>query len=139
MFLNPAIDRGRQRDGRSAHPLWLTWSRMLSRCYRPKAHNYRWYGVRGITVCQEWRSDFFRFAQDMGERPNGCTLDRIDNDGPYNKHNCRWATQEEQTVNSSRSMGYRRLDDSRISIHEMARILLIPHSTLHRHLSRRRT
>lgn len=84
------------------HPMYRLWCGMKDRCGRVKAHNYKWYGGRGIRVCERWRN-FRNFLADMGERPAGMTLDRIDSDGHYEPGNCRWATQKEQ-VNNSRTV-----------------------------------
>ena len=77
---------------------YYTWSGMKARCLNPKHKNYPKYGGAGITVCEKWLT-WAGFLEDMGERPVGKTLDRIDGKLGYNKSNCRWATKEEQIKN----------------------------------------
>jgi hypothetical protein len=75
---------------------------MQDRCDRKRHPAYERYGGRGITICDRWRS-FENFLADLGERPEGKTLDRIDPDGNYEPSNCRWATWEEQNAPGHRS------------------------------------
>jgi hypothetical protein len=84
------------RSGKSA--TWLTWASMIRRCTMPSQDSYPLYGGRGIVVCERWQT-FENFLADMGEKPAGTSIERIDSDGNYEPSNCRWATMKEQQRN----------------------------------------
>lgn len=86
-------------------PTYMSWTCMKQRCLNPKAHAFERYGGRGITVCERWRTSFEEFYKDMGKRPPGTTLDRINSDGNYEPGNCRWATWKQQGSNKKHSCG----------------------------------
>ena len=95
--------RAKQSIASTTHGMWQTptyrsWYAMKRRCTNQKYRDFRLYGGRGIKVCDRWKS-FENFFADMGVRPEGKTLDRIDNDGNYESGNCRWATPKEQQAN----------------------------------------
>lgn len=91
---------GIPRFGIPPTPTYSTWIAMKARCYNRKDIGFKYYGGRGITVCDAWKNNFEVFLADMGLRPKGMTLDRFpDNDGNYEPGNCRWATPKQQSNN----------------------------------------
>ena len=96
-FRDAHFKHGHARNGKE-HPLYRTWLTMWQRCTNSNIACWMRYGGRGIRVCDRWRN-FQNFLSDMGGRPHGRTLDRIDGDGHYDPSNCRWATAKEQTEN----------------------------------------
>ena len=93
----------KRMDEMRGTPEYSAWQHMKQRCANPNNKDYDHYGGRGISYCLAW-DDFENFYADMGPRPEGCTLDRIDNEGDYEPGNCRWATQTQQVRNSRRTV-----------------------------------
>lgn len=86
--------------GKSKSPEYTTWSCIKSRCLNKKNQAYKWYGARGIIICEEWKKSFEQFYKDMGPRPSKLySIDRIDNNKGYYKENCRWVTRDIQQSN----------------------------------------
>ena len=92
----------------SHKPTHTAWRSMKSRCLNPKNASYYRYGGRGISICEDWLLDFRNFLNDMGVKPDGMQLDRINNDGNYNKENCRWVApvQNARNKSSNRTIEY---------------------------------
>ena len=98
-----SIGSRRRTHGASGSPTYESWRGMRERVENPKNSHYKNYGGRGIKIDPSW-CNFETFLADMGERPDGTSLDRIDNDKGYSKANCRWATVTEQTRNTTRTV-----------------------------------
>jgi hypothetical protein len=86
---------------KNKHPLYSTYNSMITRCYNKNSKSYLYYGGRGIFVSENWlgSNGFYNFINDLGEKPLGCSLDRIDNNSGYSKENCKWSNKYEQASN----------------------------------------
>ncbi len=78
---------------------YASWENMIQRCTNPNSRKYEMYGGRGIMVCDEWKKSFEQFYKDMGPRPQGTSIDRIDSNKGYFKSNCKWSNLREQLIN----------------------------------------
>lgn len=129
LLIKGAADRVRTH-GMSSTPIYKLWCSMVKRCSNQNDKDYSNYGGRGIKVSTNWLS-FENFYKDMGDRPQGLTLDRIDTNSSYCKDNCRWATPKEQNGNktTSRNITYNNITQT---IGEWCRELNIPSTTFRR-------
>lgn len=114
-----ALRHGHTSEGK-ATPTYVSWAHMLQRCENEDNRAYADYGGRGITVCERWHT-FDNFLADMGEKPVGLTLDRIDNDRGYEPGNCRWATRAVQNTNQRRNRRMLPVDRERALLDAVAR------------------
>lgn len=105
--------------GLAGSPTHNCWVNIKQRCENPKASGYSKYGAKGIRLCDRWRS-FENFLADMGERPTGMTIDRIENSKGYEPGNCRWATQRQQQNNRSNNT-HITFNDETLTIMEWSR------------------
>ena len=128
------ISKSLATHGASGSPLYKVWSEMKRRCDNPADTSYPNYGGRGISYDARW-SDFVLFREDMGDRPAGKTLERVDNDGDYCKENCRWATRKEQGRNKSSNRVLEAFGESKLLI-EWAESSGIAQQTIWKRLNR---
>jgi len=117
-------------SGKKLSPTYRTWLSMKQRCQNTNHPAYHKYGGRGIKICNRWNL-FHLFLKDMGERPKGKTLDRINNNGNYSKNNCRWATYFEQG-NNKRTNVKLKISSNEYSIGEASKKFSIGRSVLKR-------
>ena len=118
--------------GMAKTPIYNVWRSMIKRCNVPTHKSYGYYGGRGIEVCQRWMV-FENFYSDMGDKPAGMSLDRIDNNGNYEPDNCRWATSKQQTRNK-RSNRLLTLDGETKSLVEWSETLGLHPTTINKRI-----
>lgn len=131
-----SITLGIIKHGHNRHhkptPEYRSWMSMIS---RTSNHGILYYGERGISVCDRWRQSFQNFLQDMGRRPKGHTLDRIDNSMGYSPENCRWATLTQQMRNTRRNRMIECRGEKKLLI-EWSEISPVPYKIIHQRLQK---
>lgn len=110
---------------------YQSYNHMMDRCYNTSHPHYHSYGGRGIVVCDRWKSSFASFIEDMGERPDGTSLERINGDGQYSPDNCKWATGTEQN-NNRRNNLLLTVYGKTMTAGQWARIADIPFRKIHK-------
>lgn len=120
--------------GMSGTKTYHTWLAMKARCGNPNNMHYRYYGGRGIKVCDRWK-DFKKFYSDMGTRPKGCTIERMDSDGNYTPENCVWASRKDQIRNRGNTVTCKYLGVER-SLAEWCEIFGAKYKLVHQRMKR---
>lgn len=124
------VDRNRRGRTINDEKTYEIWRGMSRRCYEPSNVSYKYYGENGVSVCDRWRKSFHAFAEDMGARPPGMSIDRIDPSGNYEPANCRWANVIDQN-NNRRNVRKLMLNGVEMSITEACRATGINPVTAH--------
>lgn len=124
------------RHGLHNKKSYKIYHEMIRRCHVESSQYFYRYGGRGIYVCKRWRKSFVNFYKDMGEKPKGKSLDRINNDGPYSLKNCRWATDKQQANNKRipKNAIFIEFRGNFLSLKQWSIKTKIPYQTLHRRL-----
>jgi hypothetical protein len=123
-----------RRSGMNQNPERKSWESMRSRCLNKSNPSYARYGGSGITVCDRWADSFSNFLEDMGSRPPGTTLDRINNSLGYSKENCRWATSQEQSRNYKKKNRWVDVNGTPMVIQDATKAMSITAATLRKRL-----
>ena len=135
--INPAV-RGKfssqWKHGMCGTPTYNTWVSMLNRCLRPRCKDYARWGAQGIRVCDRWL-EFSNFFADMGQKPVGMTLDRINGAKVYGPGNCKWSTPKEQSANR-KNTAFVSTPTGVITLVDFAASLGVPRTTVRRRLDR---
>ena len=127
-----------RKHGLWKHPLYSVWQSMKTRCYNPKANKYKYYGGKGITVCEDWLTfiNFYNWAVTNGDR-KGLTLDRIDRDKGYQSDNCRWVDPTRQNNNKSDNVQIT-YGGQRYTVKQFSKLIGVAKSTLYHRLQDQR-
>lgn len=131
-----AFVHGHRRYGKSSKTL-MAYEKAKSRCNNPNDARYRTYGERGIKMCDRWMQGFSNFLADMGECPEGLTLERIDNNSGYTPGNCRWATREDQAKNKTNNVIVYH-EGERLILADFARLMNVEYKKLRHLVSKRK-
>lgn len=121
------------RHGLSGTKIQAIYHQMKQRCFNPNNAAFKYYGERGITVCDRWKNSIEFFVQDMGHPPQGMTLDRIDTNKSYSPENCRWATRAQQMSNR-RCNRFIEFNGKRQTAMEWSKDTGIPHQTIYQRI-----
>lgn len=115
----------------SKHPLYITWDGIKKRCYQENSTGYKNYGGRGIKMCEDWKNSFWKFLEDMGEKPSeNCTIERLNTNLDYFKNNCVWATKKEQAENRRNNI-YVVYKNKKYTLYSICKLLNLKHSTIY--------
>jgi Fic family protein len=128
-------NKANAKHGYFGTPTYISWSGIIERCCNPKSGNFDAYGEKGILMCERWRTSFENFLEDMGERPPGTSIDRIDVFGNYEPHNCRWADAKTQARNRSNNVRYE-YDGKNLTLAEWSEITGIKADTINRRIKK---
>lgn len=121
--LNDDMRRARATHGCTRSTEFNTYHNMMRRCYDPKSDHFKYYGGRGIIVCERWRSSFKKFLEDMGYKPSqNHSIDRKDNNGNYEPVNCHWGILEEQ-ANNKRNNFWIEIDGKQLTLPQWAKVV----------------
>ena len=123
-----------EAHGLKGSSTYNSWANMKNRCLSLSHDAFKDYGGRGVKICSRWKSSFNAFLEDMGERPNGHTLDRVNNNGNYEAKNCKWSTREEQ-ANNTRSNVVITEHNVSLTIAQWAKVLEVPRGRIYGRLN----
>jgi len=127
---NDRTVKAKLTHGMSKTPEYKAYQHMMSRCYNPNDSNYHNYGGRGIFVCEKWRGHPKAFLEDMGRKPSGCELERLDNNSGYSPSNCAWKNHIDQAKNRRTTTRFK-YRGRMICLKDICKSKGLPYSTIH--------